>query len=970
MRRHFTITQRILLTTMGGFLLAGTALVVYIYITLPGSIGQLLIDEQQAKAQRIVSHIENELQMRQRALERLAPRLLDGELLKSPQQITQVLENLVMDTMEFNGGIAIFNAQGIGVGEYPRASGRIGLDISDREHMRLARSTKKPVITRPLLSRSLGVPSFFINVPLLSATGEVVGFAVGVTILGTDNFLIKIGDDHQSHSGNFFILDPANKLIVTSSLFNLAMRPLPEPGVHPVMDRVLEGVPAGFAPGLDGSDRLFASATIPQLGWVVIQTLPKDLVHSPVNRLVVQVLIFSFLILIAAWTLLAAVVARLLLPLGLAASSIDAMVDNRAAFTPLPIAGNDEIGQLVQAFNRLLLSRDEQRQRLFLATSGVGIGIWDYDMSAGTMTWDEQMFALYGATPGEEADAQRIWESRVHPDDLESVNQLLHSALQGESFFSAEFRIVLPDGNIRWIKANAVVLRADGDGGEPLRVIGTNWDISEQKRVELMKSQFVSTVSHELRTPLTSINGSLGLIAGGAVGELPSQARQLVDIAYKNSQRLGYLINDLLDMEKIAAGKMRFDMILQELMPIVEQAMEANEAYGRQFNVTFALVERDDSMLVRVDAQRLMQVLSNLLSNAAKFSASAERVEIAVMAQNNQVRVEVRDQGPGISPELQARLFTKFTQADSSDTRQKGGTGLGLAIAKELVERMGGTIGVHSEVGRGSVFFFELPAVHRDELCGLPPVPAVADGRPRVLVVEDDPDVAHLLATLLQHHGYHADIATTGAAAVAMVEQVPYDAMTLDLRLPDRNGISIIRQLRTHSTTAHIPIVVVAGNIEEGQLALNGGFNAIDWLQKPIDQQTLLECIHRATGGSGNKPLVLHIEDDEDTRHIISLLGQEVATFHAASTKQQARQKLEQNTYDVVILDIGLPDGSGWDLLPLIKQQNRIPQIIVLSGHELTSEQASQVDQALLKAPTSVQELIAMLNTVKQGERE
>ncbi|WP_264180154.1 response regulator [Desulfurispirillum indicum] len=284
---------------------------------------------------------------------------------------------------------------------------------------------------------------------------------------------------------------------------------------------------------------------------------------------------------------------------------------------------------------------------------------------------------------------------------------------------------------------------------------------------------------------------------------------------------------------------------------------------------------------------------------------------------------------------------------------------------------MGGSIGVNSRVGEGSTFFFELPAVHRDDLCDISSTsPEIQGTASRVLVVEDDPDVARLLAKILQQDGYHTDIAYSGAQAIAMVEQVAYDAITLDLRLPDRNGISIIRQLRTHSSTTHIPIVVVAGNVHEGQLALNGGFNAIDWLQKPIDQQTLLECIHRATGGSGNKPLVLHIEDDEDTRRIISLLGQEVATFHAASTKQQARQKLEQNTYDVVILDIGLPDGSGWDLLPLIKQQSRIPQIIVLSGHELTSEQASQVDQALLKAPTSVQELIAMLNTVNQGERE
>lgn len=499
--------------------------------------------------------------------------------------------------------------------------------------------------------------------------------------------------------------------------------------------------------------------------------------------------------------------------------------------------------------------------------------------------------------------------------------------------------------------------------------IGMARDITERKRIERMKNEFVSTVSHELRTPLTSISGSLGLIAGGATGELNPQTRQLVAVAYKNSQRLGHLINDLLDMEKIAAGKMRFDMVMQELMPIVEQALEANQAYARQYDVTCQLVERAEDMLVRVDAQRLEQVLSNLLSNAAKFSPTGETVEVAIGAQRDKVRIEIRDRGPGISREFRSRLFTKFSQADSSDARQKGGTGLGLAISKELVERMGGTIGVNSELGQGSVFYFELPAVHRDDLGEKPSAATESDGStPRILVVEDDPDVAHLLAGILQQDGYHTDIAYSGAQAIALVEQMTYVAMTLDLRLPDRNGISIIRQLRTNSITAHIPIVVVAGNVEEGQLALKGGFSAIDWLQKPIDQQTLLESIRRAAGAGDDNPLVLHIEDDEDIRSIISLVGQDVAIFHAASTMLQARQQLEENIYDVVILDIGLPDGSGWDLLPLIKQQTRIPQIIVLSGHELNSEQMAQVDQVLLKAPTSVQELIEILRKIPKGD--
>ena len=239
--------------------------------------------------------------------------------------------------------------------------------------------------------------------------------------------------------------------------------------------------------------------------------------------------------------------------------------------------------------------------------------------------------------------------------------------------------------------------------------LGIAEDITERKRVEHLKSEFVSTVSHELRTPLTAISGALKLIASGIIGPINDKTKELLTIAVNNSERLAHLVNDLLDFERIVGGQLQFDFQVQPLKPLIERALESHQTYSVKEHVKLTLAGQIPDLELNVDAHRFMQVLANLISNAIKFSPSEGRVLLTVAQKQDVVRITVSDEGPGISAEFESRIFERFAQADSSDTRQKGGTGLGLAISKELIEGMHGKIGFFNNPDQGASFWVELP---------------------------------------------------------------------------------------------------------------------------------------------------------------------------------------------------------------------------------------------------------------------
>ena len=300
------------------------------------------------------------------------------------------------------------------------------------------------------------------------------------------------------------------------------------------------------------------------------------------------------------------------------------------------------------------------------------------------------------------------FQTITHPADLERDLHLVLQVLSGEtSRYRMEKRYFHKSGRTVWALLSVSLVR--DSTGKPGYFVSQIQDISEQREMERVKSEFISTVSHELRTPLTSIRGSLGLVLGAMADKLPAQVRNLLDIAQGNSDRLILLINDILDIDKIATGNMRFDLQVHSLAAITAEAVRDNEAYAKKFEARINLEPVEANLSIRVDRDRYLQVLSNLLSNAAKFSPTGEEITVRVRTAGRIARVSVVDRGPGIPEDFHARIFEKFSQLDSSAARNAGGTGLGLHIARELVEHMGGRIGFKSQPGGGSTFWVEFP---------------------------------------------------------------------------------------------------------------------------------------------------------------------------------------------------------------------------------------------------------------------
>jgi len=498
--------------------------------------------------------------------------------------------------------------------------------------------------------------------------------------------------------------------------------------------------------------------------------------------------------------------------------------------------------------------------------------------------------------------------------------------------------------------------------GDDLLVLSVIFDLSDRKRIERLKDEFVATVSHELRTPLTSIAGSLGLLAGGGGGALPASAVHLIDVAHNNSQRLVRLINDILDLDKMESGQTLFQFRRVAARPLIEQVIEASRGYADGFQVRVRLDGADPAGEVYGDPDRLAQVITNLVSNAIKFSPRHGEVVVTVEQSEDNVRVAVRDHGQGIPHEFRPRIFERFAQADGSDARRKGGSGLGLSIVKQIVTRLGGTVGYDDAAGGGTIFHVDLPSWPRVAAWAIDVT--VNGALARVLLLEDDPGLALAVRDRLHTAGLSTDFAYSVADLWQRAQTDAYVAILLDFDITDGSS-KLIRRLREQPQFYKTPIIAMSGDPRLGESGVElNRLDILECLKKPPDLEHLTEILDRVVlGSASHRPKILHVDDELDVLEMVAHGLKSIATVVSADSIDGARSALETSDFDLAILDVVVGGKSGLELLPDLRcgKGKAIP-VIIFSAHLNEIKGDLQVKESLSKAAVaSLDELLRVV---------
>jgi DNA-binding response OmpR family regulator len=454
-------------------------------------------------------------------------------------------------------------------------------------------------------------------------------------------------------------------------------------------------------------------------------------------------------------------------------------------------------------------------------------------------------------------------------------------------------------------------------------------------------------MSHELRTPLNSIIGFSEMLEDGTFGSLNEKQRRSVDNVLTSGRQLLQVINDILDLSKVEAGRMQLAPTELDAGFALGEVRGVMEALARMKGHTVDIDVESGLPPLLADPGRFRQIMFNLLSNAIKFTPDGGRIRMTARRAGGEgaVEIAIADTGIGIAPIDQERIFREFEQLDSAYVRQQQGTGLGLALTRKLVELHGGRIWVESEVGRGSTFRFVLPNRARQRPSPAPfAMPREAalsvESGPLVLVVEDDPRAGDLLGHYLKEAGYRVAQASSGAQAIALAKSLKPDAITLDILLPGEDGLAILGQLKSAAETKAIPVVVVSIT-DHRELGYSLG--AVEWLVKPVQRDSFVMAVRRTIGTlpAGTTPRVLIVDDEPATVELLTdvLTAQGFRAMAAHDGREGIEMALAQRP-DAIVLDLVMPGESGFDVVRQLRDHpwGRNVPILVFTGKDLSSD--------------------------------
>ena len=648
-------------------------------------------------------------------------------------------------------------------------------------------------------------------------------------------------------------------------------------------------------------------------------------------------------------------------------------------------------------------------QRLQYVVRATNDAIWEMDLATDQVWRGEQFNTIFGYSPGEVEPTIAWWSSQIHVEDRARVLAGMQSIIAGrESLWSSEYRLRRGDGSYAYVFDRGYVVR-DGEG-HALRLIGAKMDLSDRKRNEkeleaakeaaeaanLAKSQFLANMSHEIRTPMNGVIGMAGLLLDT---ELTPEQQRYAEVVRISGEALLAVINDVLDFSKIEARKLRLEITDFDLHTVLEYAaaLLANKACEKGLELTCEL-EPGTPWRLRGDAGRVRQVLVNLLGNAIKFTPQGEvAIRVRLDRENERgvtLRFTVSDTGIGFRQDRASALFEPFVQGDGSITRRYGGTGLGLAISKQLVEMMGGQIGVESQEGKGSAFW--VTAVFEKQLRLTMPL---ADAEPslqntKVLVVDDNATNRSLVCRLLSSWGSHPEQSADANSALTVLRLAaqgasPFRIALLDMSLPGMGGEELGRRIAADpqlKQTALVLMTALGRDEDSARLSLLGFAGHV---AKPIFERTLQRALLRL--GAKTSAAAPAAAADHLQHHIVRANGharvlvvednvtnQEVAMamlnklgYHAdlAANGVEAIQALREAEYDVVLMDCEMPEMDGCEATRLIREpQTRthnphIP-IIALTADAIIGDREKCLEAGMsdyLAKPVEPRQLAAVL---------